>query len=253
MTIQQDLSGSRWVLNEKITSTGFTLDADFVSNNIYWGGFTVNASSVRYYVVSQTEVWTENGGWVNEAYRTIVFDDDTANATDATLISWLIQNAQYISGGTGFYASLDDFFESVADAIRTANGTADLIPPYAFPAEISGGGGGSISSATATGDGTTAISFAVDGEPKLMAIQISTPFTESDLPSSSYIIVDGQWPVGTNSQFAYNGMYKNNGVPMVSYSMLDAGAVAYASGTVTITTSSAIWFNGKTYKLLYVY
>lgn len=80
-----------WVLNTTISLPSSTLYGDFTSNGksfiaIYNAG-ALSYTSYAGNTVSDTRVY-ENGSWINDAYRTLVFD----MAPDGDMLTWLQAN-----------------------------------------------------------------------------------------------------------------------------------------------------------------
>lgn len=89
-----------WVLNAGANTTKLTnTNVNFTSNNQSFKGIgaayapSYGPFEIRYYqttiFTSGTQVKTEDGTWVDNAYRTIVFDEPV---TDTTLLTWLQAN-----------------------------------------------------------------------------------------------------------------------------------------------------------------
>ena len=89
-----DLTGYTWVGNEVLTGDYVGGQVNFSSNNEDFAVFGY-AGTLRYGPIEEPSspltVWTSNGGWSNEAYKTIQIIGGP-DATNATLISWLESN-----------------------------------------------------------------------------------------------------------------------------------------------------------------
>lgn len=89
-------TGETYVMNESLLAgTGFNAIVApnyFISNNVTYYGVNVIPNIVRYMdgVGNETTVYDAfNGGWQNQAYRTLVFNEPVTNAK---LLEWLQAN-----------------------------------------------------------------------------------------------------------------------------------------------------------------
>ena len=82
-----------WLLKSNLTfaAESWSYDVNFTSNGSSYSKFSYNFTSplAAYLTYDTTNVYETNTGWVNSAYRTIVFDEPV---TDTTLLSWLTAN-----------------------------------------------------------------------------------------------------------------------------------------------------------------
>lgn len=102
-----DLTGTKWVINESLTIPAFTgmFEPNFISNNTSYSKFYLGCDDDdrynlpnRIYYSDDSYVNTEvynAGQWANEAYRIIEITGGT-DATNATLIAWLVENATQV-------------------------------------------------------------------------------------------------------------------------------------------------------------
>lgn len=88
-----------WVLNATVTLPSSSLSGTFTSNGKSFTGIqgrTVSSAHLYLYYISvaggmpdSTQVY-ENGSWINDAYRTLVFD----TAPTGAMLTWLQDNGQ---------------------------------------------------------------------------------------------------------------------------------------------------------------
>ena len=110
-----------WVLNADENTTKLTnTNVNFTSNNQSFKGIgaayapSYGPLEIRYYQTtsfqSGTQVKTEDGTWVDDAWRTIVFDEPV---TDTTLLTWLQANGKK-------QVTTDDIIKSIQTHLREA-------------------------------------------------------------------------------------------------------------------------------------
>lgn len=84
-----------WVLNKRLTTTSVSVVVSFTSNNLPFNEITRLYQDDRMYINRLSYAGAtvanaySNGAWLNEAYRTITFDEPV---TDTTLLAWLQAN-----------------------------------------------------------------------------------------------------------------------------------------------------------------
>lgn len=119
-----------WVLNAGANTTKLTnTNVNFTSNNQSFKGIgaayapSYGPFEIRYYqttsFTSGTQVKTEDGTWVDNAYRTIVFDEPV---TDTTLLTWLQAN------GTKQVNLHDQAEQCITDAYTAIGNKSGTIP-----------------------------------------------------------------------------------------------------------------------------
>lgn len=95
-----DLTGTKWYFNQTIGGNSQGSNLNFLSNDTEYQGFQFNGSNTFIYATKGLSggfhnVWSSNGGWQNEAYRTIEITGGN-DATNSALIAWLQANATQI-------------------------------------------------------------------------------------------------------------------------------------------------------------
>lgn len=119
-----------WVLNADENTTKLTnTNVNFTSNNQSFKGIgaayapSYGPFEIRYYQTtvfqSGTQVKTEDGTWVDDAWRTIVFDEPV---TDTTLLTWLQAN------GTKVVSLHDQAEQCITDAYTAIGNKSGTIP-----------------------------------------------------------------------------------------------------------------------------
>lgn len=95
---QEPSSGETWVLNDSLTDTtgetGFLVKVNFTSNSAAFTKITLRTRVGREGVQIDYDTTTvydslRGSGWLDQAYRTITFDEPV---TDTTLLTWLQAN-----------------------------------------------------------------------------------------------------------------------------------------------------------------
>ena len=132
-----------WVLNASENTTKLTnTNVNFTSNNQSFKGIgaayapSYGPFEIRYYQTtsfqSGTQVKTEDGTWVDDAWRTIVFDEPV---TDTTLLTWLQANGTKQTATVNYTISETEL-TTIADSIRTKTSSSDKLTPSAMAEKI---------------------------------------------------------------------------------------------------------------------
>lgn len=102
---QEPSSGETWVLNDSLTDTtgetGFLVKVNFTSNSAAFTKITLRTRVGREGVQIDYDTTTvydslRGSGWLDQAYRTITFDEPV---TDTILLTWLQANGVKQGGG----------------------------------------------------------------------------------------------------------------------------------------------------------
>lgn len=222
-----DLTGTIW----EFKSSGLDLDnhPDYYSWQFESNGNTYAELSTHTWDIEGeytlfyegTKVYdVENGGWTNEAYRTITITSmDYPNDAKSEL-EFLRNNATRIIPPTP-YMTTDTELTSIADAIRAKGGTsAPLVYPAGFVSainDISSGGGGATH-VTSTATIANYVYLDEDGSAQTFS---ADPFTTLSVDALSGSII-----VGYSRAHSVSKMQPTN-TTLVASSTGGAGNTAY--------------------------
>lgn len=157
------------------------------------------------------------------------------------------------------HTSLTSLFSDIADAIRGKTGGSASIMADDFPSAIAGiPSGGTVATATATGDGTGVISFSVSGNPIAFAILLTVQLNESEASSTTGTMVGLTWPINGSNYMRLNYMGITSGTPSNAFILSttkNKSRITYSSGTLSIdfTNDTIRWANTREYQILYIY
>ena len=202
-----DLTGTKWLINDTFSTmpSGLPMDGEqgyndilyinFISNsNIYsyieWGDgdmivYEYNGVLLYNTQNSQTIVW--GGSWKNQVYRTIEITGGT-DATNSTLINWLLANATQIEPEvTPTPSSFSTLKYSSSTKTLTINGIN-----YVLDSSASGN--------SAIGTSFSNISLTEEGVLTIDGVSINLPLY-SEAPENSILTDDGTYLVDVNGDY----------------------------------------------------
>lgn len=164
----REQAGETWVLNAGENTTKLTnTNVNFTSNNQNFKGIgaayapTYGPFEIRYYQTTSfqggTQVKTEDGTWVDDAWRTLVFDEPI---TDTTLLTWLQANGKKQIKTDEVVKSIQTHLREAYEELKTKSAT---IPTQRNLANLAGAIG-TISTGVDTSDATATAADILKGK-----------------------------------------------------------------------------------------